>query len=497
MSKSIMGLLVVGIAILVIPLIACSDDPAPALSLDEYLLQCSVFADQEDLEEGSTYGELSAALGEVIEMMSSLMPPEEVADWHNKTLELGRTLKGVVDSQPKEKVIGIEFFGIAAELEGLQEGVTEAENALPAEIRRRMVEAGCLEDAEDAPEAAADDHGDDFDNATSVAVGEEIAIALEHSDDRDVLVFNAESGAGYEITLDRHLTTGSSEPTGPIMALYDAGGQELARLEKYSYREHTIVWQDAAAGDHYIVMGDGAKIGSFTVILNAPEHLQKDDHGNCNDNATAIVVGEPVPGTVEYPQDLDFFSFSAVAGQPYHISVSLGTLEELRLKLFDSAGERVNSNPRYPLNQSVWTAPISGAYYLEVTGNASRTGTYTLMVTEPLDDHGGSIEKATTAAIGEQITGMLNYKEDLDFFTFTAQAGQAYRIELAPGTLEETPDFRLSYSTDSEPETGWRSWNGDTVTITLDEWTPGAYYLEVNSFRRETGTYTLTISLEP
>ncbi len=125
---------------------------ADALSIDEYLSVCDSLEEQE-LEDDTTYGELSAALGDLIEEMSSLAPPAEVADWHNEVLELAKATKGLVDSQPEDKVIGIEFFAIAVELQGLQEALTQAENDLPEEVRRQMAEAGCLEDG--APEADA------------------------------------------------------------------------------------------------------------------------------------------------------------------------------------------------------------------------------------------------------------------------------------------------------------------------------------------------------
>ena len=46
-----------------------------------------------------------------------------------------------------------------------------------------------------------DDHGDDLESATRIAIRETVAIELEYPVDRDVLVFRARSGTGYVFTL--------------------------------------------------------------------------------------------------------------------------------------------------------------------------------------------------------------------------------------------------------------------------------------------------------
>ena len=117
---------------------------AGALALDDYLLNCALV---EELRDWTTYGELSAAAAEMIEVFSQAPPPDEVADWHNKALILVRNFKALVDSQPADQAIGIEFFPIAAEVEPQADAATLAEKELPADIRRRMTEAGCLEES--------------------------------------------------------------------------------------------------------------------------------------------------------------------------------------------------------------------------------------------------------------------------------------------------------------------------------------------------------------
>ena len=273
-----MSLLAVGAALLF--LIGCSADPEPtptptptaaALSLDEYLAECSAFTDQAALDDDATYGDFSAAIGDVVEAVSSLAPPAEVADWHSKVLELLRTLKGLVDSQPEDKVVGIELLAFTSELEGLQEAVTEAQDALPAETRRRMAEADCIEDSETSLESAEDDHGDELRNAFAIAVGEAVQGTLDSGDDKDVFVFHAEAGQSYAVELSDYalaaLSFGSAREPEPLIAVYDSAGRELARIEDGSARKR-LAWQAAATGNHYVVLGDGKSQGDYTLTVS-------------------------------------------------------------------------------------------------------------------------------------------------------------------------------------------------------------------------------------
>ena len=196
------------------------------ISLDQYLSVCgTVAAEGGTIEDDVTYGMLSADMGVIIELMSSVTPPAEVADWHNKSLEITRVLKGLLDSQPADQVVGNEFFAIAAELEGLQEAVIQAENDLPAGVRQRMAENGCLEGDESMTEpeptatpmpepsiptpivleaatptpmsVSGDIHGDDISGATAIEVGEFVEWSMQSPVDVDF--FPVQRGGGADL----------------------------------------------------------------------------------------------------------------------------------------------------------------------------------------------------------------------------------------------------------------------------------------------------------
>ena len=131
------------------------------------------------------------------------------------------------------------------------------------------------------------------------------------------------------------------------------------------------------------------------VDIQAPEVAQPvfsitlpgglDDHGNDQSSATQIAIDETAEGTVDDLFDYDYFVFQAEEGQTYVIVVSLGTLTDSALGLFDSTGFEVDWNDDYgdTMGSRIeWTAPTTGEYFLAVEGfDADSTGTYTLTVT--------------------------------------------------------------------------------------------------------------------
>ena len=135
-----------------------------------------------------------------------------------------------------------------------------------------------------------DDHGNDFASATRIAIGEAVAVELEHLDDMDVLVFLARPGTDYVVTLDWETYQIWDNP-GSIMALYDAGGQELARLNNYDFSSNRsrnkIMWQAATGGDYYIAIGDENTLGNFALTVTEGEATEPE--------ATPEPTPTPVP----------------------------------------------------------------------------------------------------------------------------------------------------------------------------------------------------------
>ena len=380
---------------------------------------CEVLGGDDNLKEDATNKEFSGAFAELLAGFEAVIPPAEVAEWHNKLLSVLQNVIAIFDLLPEDDTTDVGTALLVALT--VQADMEEVEAHLPDDVRRQMVSAGCIEgtsaDRFDEPEAlvgtfgvgesvrvgdylveltdaymedegtvslevdfqnaggspvpmpdwdtqmslqhqdgsrydrasasrntvsdllspdatvyysltyvdvpedavgltwkfsdgvsgaafdltgigllqasletdemtpsptpaptmaefAPDDHGNDFESATRIAIGEAVAIELENLDDRDVLVFRLAPNREYVLTLDWETYEIWDNP-GSIMALYDAGAQELASLDDYDFSEqrlrNKIMWQAVTGGDYYIAIGDENTLGNFAFTVSEGE----------------------------------------------------------------------------------------------------------------------------------------------------------------------------------------------------------------------------------
>jgi len=133
-----------------------------SVSLDEYAALCGESGI--DLSEEATYGEMSAALGDVIEQLEAINPPPTVADLHDVALDLQRDLKKIFDDYDGSKgdvidddVLFGEVFSLASEYESR---LSDAIGSMSPEARARLAEAGCIDDEEFAEDTGGSGDGD-------------------------------------------------------------------------------------------------------------------------------------------------------------------------------------------------------------------------------------------------------------------------------------------------------------------------------------------------
>ena len=345
-----------------------------------------------------------------------------------------------------------------------------------------------------APLDITDDHGGDFQDATTIAVGAAAEGALDYDGDTDLFRFTAQTGQFYQIDVNLGTLDDS------VVNLLDADGSYLAYNDDHggSYASR-IIWEAPDSGDYYAEVSGYGGTGSYTLTV-APLDIA-DDHGGDFQDATTIAVGAAAEGALDYDGDTDLFRFTAQTGQFYQIDVNLGTLDDSYVELQDSDGQLLADDDNHGDSQAsriVWKAPESGDYYVAVDaswGSETGTGSYTLTVA-PLDiadDHGDDIQDATTIAVGAAAEGALDYDGDTDLFRFTAQAGQFYQIDVNLGTLDDSVVGLLDAD-------GWSlAYNDDhggsyASRIIWEAPESGDYYAGVSGYSG-TGSYTLTVAL--
>ena len=354
-----------------------------------------------------------------------------------------------------------------------------------------------------------DDHGDDFESAIRIAIGEAVAIELEDIDDIDVLVFRARPGTEYVLTLNwESYSFRQSYTARPFLALFDADGQEHTRLMGYDFSGNRVpsidlMWQAVTGGDYYIVVGDGNTVGTFTLTVTGGEETEQLDRDDATVAPTATPTPVPTPAAatlsldeyltlcvtteLELADDATFGDLSsliAAEADRFEALTPPAQLSEwhlLNIEGFRTIQAFVELQPKDDVIDFIrffLMAAISADSEEKLGEAAARLPEDVLQrmieagCIDPedvpddnedvpydnedvLDDHGDDIDVATVAAVGADVEGAIGYLGDSDYFRFTAEEGQFYQIDVALGTqvdseleLQGADGWRLAYNDD-------------------------------------------------
>ena len=365
--------------------------PTPAaatLSLDEYLTLCA--PRDLGLADDATFGDFSSLIAAEADRLEGVTPPAQLSEWHLLNIEGFRTIQAFVDLQPKDDVIDIVRFFLMAAISADSEGkLGEVAVRLPEDVLQRMIEAGCIDpadvpdDKEDVPydnEDVLDDHGDDIDDATVAAVGVDVEGVIDYEGDIDYFRFTAEEDQLYQIDVAL-ATLDDSE-----LELLGADGWRLAFNGDHGDSQASrIVWLAPESGVyHLVVEADvwNADVGSYTLTVSVLEIT--DDHGGSAADASAVTVGESIEGAVNYLGDEDVFLFQVEAGAIYEIEVTLGTLADSDLVVYDEPdewkGRFYSPVLSVKTHRNVWRSEYTGDSYLVVGFPGNESGSYTVEV---------------------------------------------------------------------------------------------------------------------
>ena len=127
----------------------------------------------------------------------------------------------------------------------------------------------------------ADDHGNNIENATAIAVGEATSGELEYDGDSDYFFFAAQSGQTYQISV----------------ALTTLDGFELGLIDTDDFWLDTtmttgespaspLVWEAGESGNYFIRVGAPYGKGTGTYTLTVSEFNTASDHGNDIESAS-------------------------------------------------------------------------------------------------------------------------------------------------------------------------------------------------------------------
>jgi len=277
------------------------------------------------------------------------------------------------------------------------------------------------------------------DEATSVAVGSNIALVFSESIQRGTGTIYLKNASGTVIeafdaaTSSRISISGSSLSIDPTANLSNATGYRV------EFAPGTV--RDLA-GNAYA----GTTSYNFTTIAAAGG----DDYAANTGTTGSVAVGSTASGNIETVSDRDWFAISLIAGQSYTFrldpSASNG-LSDPYLTLYNSAGSFVayDDDSGGSLTSLLrYTAGYTGTYFLEARAYGSQLGGYGLTttgstgsdVTAPTVLGFSPVDEATSVPVGANV--VVTFSEAIQRGT-----GTIY-LKNAGGTVIEAFDAATS-----------------------------------------------------
>lgn len=270
---------------------------------------------------------------------------------------------------------------------------------------------------------------------------------LDHFDEVHWYRFDAVAGRDYWITLD----TGGNRSLPPVdawLSLHDATGALVDTASASDDDE--LRWKflaGAGATTYFIRVFTDWRSHVLTGNYGLTVHAVDDDHGDTPAKGTAIDVAATAgaAGTIDHEADMDWFRFSAEAGDLYHVTAP--DTVEMSLQLLFATGDndaatggkvpRQWGTDRGPddLEGKPWLFAVSGRYAMSIEAVAGERGEYPRPYAVDFelltDDHSNTPWGATPLPVGEETLGSHDYRRDEDWFSVDLVDGHSYIAELS------------------------------------------------------------------
>ena len=338
-----------------------------------------------------------------------------------------------------------------------------------------------------------DQHSQTQAGATVISFGNAHQGSISPADDLDYFTFPAQRGVKYMLDV----TLGSAE--GITLGIVGADGTSLASNGGVG---NTLEWLSPANGNFLAVMSASTQvqnvIGTYSLNLSLDNTLQ-DHHGDFAGIASVLSFGNAHPGAVSPETDRDYFSLLAERGVNYSVALELITANGAVISIENGIGDTLSSTNGLGTGLG-WTAASTGLFYVVVSYSPQATegiGLYTLTVeaNNNLEDrHLDTASSGTPLSFGTVYQGAISPKSDLDYFTFPAQRGVEYLLDLTYGSATSV-SLEVN-SVGGSADTGARNFGESNIV----RWTApdsATYFVKISSSAKAieaTGTYSLKLT---
>ena len=363
-----------------------------------------------------------------------------------------------------------------------------------------------------------DDYAADTATTGTVLVGGTATGEIETSGDRDWIAVILEAGKVYRIDLEGWDTRAGTLRDPYLRGVHDGDGDLIGGTtdnNRGADRNSRVFFKAADAdadATYYVSAGaSGSSVGAYT--LSVTEIV--DDYAADTATTGTVLVGGTATGEINYPGDRDWIAVILEAGKIYRIDLEgldagAGTLRDPYLRgVHDGDGDLIggttDNNRGAGRNSRVFfTAPEDTTYYVSAGVSGFSLGTYTLSVTEILDDYAADTATTGTVLVGGTATGEINYSGERDWFAVILEAGKVYRIDLEgwdarAGTLGD-PYLRGVHDGDGDliggttDNNGGAGKNSRVFFTAADADADATYYVSAGVYGSAVGTYTLSVT---
>ena len=275
--------------------------------------------------------------------------------------------------------------------------------------------------------------------------------------------------------------------------LYDAAGNEIGyhRVHVGDF-PRSVNYKLEPNSTYYFMLDKYTDVvGNYTIKINT----QVDGHANEQDGATVFQRDEEYTASFDGYGDVDCFKFTAGSQNAYYYinwKVLFSDNTYLHCYIHDEAGNEVGHhrihcgdlpmNPAYKLNPN-------STYYLRFEKYTDVVGNYTFSVETVADPEGNSMGEALAVQLNKPATYRLAISGDVDWFTFTVDYDNDYRIRLVN---ETGGSFKAWLYNEYEREIKslyFSSGRDEVISLTA-----GRYYIKVQREYGDPKYYTLAVA---
>ncbi|MFO1070523.1 MAG: PPC domain-containing protein [Geminicoccaceae bacterium] len=328
--------------------------------------------------------------------------------------------------------------------------------------------------------------------------------------DRDLFRVEVEAGKTYAFDLEG-AATGAGTLVDPRLRLLDADGNELRNGESggegtndrlgFTAAADGIAYLEASAGYAMDPDGDWVRLAGTYRLTSS---ILPDDPADNVGTAALLAIGSARVGTIDFPDDSDWYRVEVVAGRSYvfdleGVDTGAGTLVDPRLSLRDADGNEIHTagwasgdgnNDRLG-----FTAAEDGSVFVDARG--WRSGIYRLGAVEAPEDVGDTAASAGLLPTGSVTSGRIDWVHDGDSFRIEVQAGRSYVIDLegadsGAGTLAD-PFLRLLDADGNEIGSASGGGEGRNAQLGFTATTDGPVFVTASEELELAGSYRLSL----